>query len=140
MDQPALAPLLARVSLSLFGVSAEGLRLWSAVAAAGTVVVGGLTAREFGGARRAQLLAANATGTMPVLLGSAHVADTTSYEVLAWAAIAFVVVRIGRTGAFRERFGIENFGDYRTGHIRLFSSPVADRLSGCFQVATVMAN
>ncbi|MEV5475248.1 glycosyltransferase family 39 protein [Streptomyces sp. NPDC052207] len=101
VDQPALAPLLARVSLSLFGVSAEGLRLWSALAAAGTVVVGGLTAREFGGARRAQLLAAIATGTMPVLLGSAHVANTTSYEVLAWAAIAFVVVRIGRTGDTR---------------------------------------
>ncbi|WP_310727230.1 glycosyltransferase family 39 protein [Streptomyces sp. N2A] len=101
VDQPALAPLLARVSLSLFGVSAAGLRLWPALAAAGTVVVGGLTARELGGARRAQLLAAIATGTMPVLLGSGHIANTTSYEMLAWAAIALVVVRIGRTGDTR---------------------------------------
>ncbi|MEU5538979.1 glycosyltransferase family 39 protein [Streptomyces sp. NPDC020362] len=101
VDQPALAPLLGRVSLSLFGVSAAGLRLWPALAAAGTVIVGGLTAREFGGARRAQLLAAIATGTMPVLLGSGHVANTTTYEVLAWAAIALVVVRIGRTGDTR---------------------------------------
>ncbi|MFJ6215481.1 ArnT family glycosyltransferase [Streptomyces sp. NPDC092296] len=101
VDQPALAPLLARVSLSLFGVSAAGLRLWAALAAAGTVVVGALTAREFGGARRSQLLAAVATGTMPVVLGSGHVANTTPYEVLAWAAIAFVVVRIGRTGDTR---------------------------------------
>lgn len=101
VDQPALAPLLARLSLWLFGVSEAGLRLWPALAAAGTVVVGALTARELGGARRAQLLAAVATGTMPVLLGSAHVANTTSYEVLAWAAIAFVVVRIGRTGDTR---------------------------------------
>ncbi|MYS24154.1 Dolichyl-phosphate-mannose-protein mannosyltransferase [Streptomyces sp. DvalAA-14] len=101
VDQPVLAPLLARVSLSLFGVSEAGLRLWPALAAAGTVVVGGMTAREFGGARRAQLLAAVATGTMPVLLGGAHIANTTSYEVLAWAAIAFVVVRLGRTGDTR---------------------------------------
>jgi hypothetical protein len=101
VDQPALAPLLARVSLSLFGVSEAGLRLWPALAAAGTVVVGGMTAREFGGARRAQLLAAVATATMPVLLGGAHVANTTSYEVLAWAAIALVVVRIDRTGNTR---------------------------------------
>ncbi|MBO0914854.1 ArnT family glycosyltransferase [Streptomyces laculatispora] len=101
VDQPALAPLLARLSLSLFGVSEAGLRLWPALAAAGTVVVGGLTAREFGGARRAQLLAAIATGTMPVLLSSGHVANTTSYEVLAWAAIAFTVTRIGRTGDTR---------------------------------------
>ncbi|MFJ8162500.1 ArnT family glycosyltransferase [Streptomyces sp. NPDC096136] len=101
VDQPVLAPLLARASLSLFGVSAAGLRLWPALAAAGTVIVGALTAREFGGARRTQLLAAIATGTMPVLLGSAHIANTTSYELLAWAAIAFVVVRIGRTGDTR---------------------------------------
>ncbi|WP_329318560.1 MULTISPECIES: ArnT family glycosyltransferase [unclassified Streptomyces] len=101
VDQPALAPLLARASLSLFGVSEAGLRLWPALAAAGTVVVGGMTAREFGGARRAQLLAAVATATMPVLLGGAHIANTTSYEVLAWASIAFVVVRIGRTGDTR---------------------------------------
>ncbi|MYR19491.1 glycosyltransferase family 39 protein, partial [Streptomyces sp. SID6137] len=80
VDQPVLAPLLARVSLELFGVSATGLRLFPALAAAGTVVVGALTAREFGGARRPQLLAAVATGTMPVLLGSAHIANTTSYE------------------------------------------------------------
>lgn len=101
VDQPALAPLLARLSLTLFGVSAAGLRLWAALAAAGTVVVGALTAREFGGARRAQLLAAVATATMPVLLGGAHVANTTSYEMLAWASIALVVVRIGRTGDTR---------------------------------------
>lgn len=101
VDQPVLAPLLARVSLSLFGVSEAGLRLWPALAAAGTVVVGALTAREFGGARRAQLLAAIATGTMPVVLGGAHVANTSSYEALAWAAIALVVVRMGRTGDTR---------------------------------------
>ncbi|MFF7364786.1 glycosyltransferase family 39 protein [Streptomyces sp. NPDC008125] len=101
VDQPVLAPLLARVSLSLFGVSEAGLRLWPALAAAGTVVVGGLTAREFGGARRTQVLAAVATGIMPVLLGGAHLANTTAYEVLAWAAIAFVVVRIDRTGDTR---------------------------------------
>lgn len=101
VDQPLLAPLLARVSLTLFGVSEAGLRLWPALAAAGTVAVGALTAREFGGARRAQLLAAVATGTMPVLLSSGHVANTTSYEMLAWAAIALVVTRIGRTGDTR---------------------------------------
>ncbi|NDZ77865.1 glycosyltransferase family 39 protein [Streptomyces sp. SID10853] len=101
VDQPVLAPLLARLSLSLFGVSVAGLRLWAALAAACTVIVGGLTAREFGATRRAQLLAAIATATMPVLLSSGHVANTTSYEILAWASIALVIVRIGRTGDTR---------------------------------------
>jgi Dolichyl-phosphate-mannose-protein mannosyltransferase len=101
VDQPVLAPLMAWVSLKLFGVSVIGLRLWPALAAWGTVVAGGLTAREFGGGRRAQLLAATGTATMPVLLGAAHVANTSAYELLAWAALALVVARIGRTGDYR---------------------------------------
>jgi hypothetical protein len=75
--------------------------VWPALAAWATVVVGGLTAREFGGTRRAQLLAAAGTATMPVLLGSDHLANTTPYALLAWAGLALVVARIGRTGDCR---------------------------------------
>src|SRR5579864_4427446 len=64
VDQPVLTPLLGWVSLKLFGVSLPGLRVWPALAAWGTVLVAGLTAREFGGGRRAQLLAAVATAAM----------------------------------------------------------------------------
>ncbi|MEU7870414.1 glycosyltransferase family 39 protein [Dactylosporangium sp. NPDC049140] len=98
VDQPMLAPLLARVSLELFGEWLPGLRLWPALAAGATVVIGGLTAREFGGTRRVQLFAAVATATMPALWAAAHVANTTPYAVLALAALAFVVARVGRTG------------------------------------------
>jgi hypothetical protein len=38
---------------------------------------------------------------MPVLLGAAHVANTTACELLAWAGLALVVARIGRTGDCR---------------------------------------
>ena len=101
VDQPVLAPLLAWVSLKLFGVSLSGLRVWPALAAGATVVAAGLTAREFGGTRRAQLLAAAGTATIPTLLSSAHLANTTPYEQLAWAGLALVVARIGRTGDCR---------------------------------------
>jgi len=101
VDQPVFAPLMAWVSLKLFGVSLAGLRVWSALAAWATVVVGGLLAREFGGGKRAQLLAAIGTATMPVVLGAAHVANTTSYALLAWAGLALVAARIGRTGDCR---------------------------------------
>ncbi len=101
VDQPVLTPLLAWVSLKLFGVSVTGLRLWPALAAAGTVVIAGVTARELGGGRRAQLLAAVATGTMPALLGAGHQAGPTSVDMLAWAALALVAIRIGRTGQAR---------------------------------------
>jgi 4-amino-4-deoxy-L-arabinose transferase-like glycosyltransferase len=101
VDQPVLTPLFAWLTLKLFGVSLPGLRLWSALAAWATVVVGGLIAREFGGGRRAQLLAAIGTATMPAVLGSDHILDTTGFDILAWAGLALVVARIGRTGEVR---------------------------------------
>ncbi len=101
VDQPVLTPLLAWVSLKLFGVSLLGLRMWPALAAWATVVVAGLTAREFGGDRRAQLLTALATGTMPAVLGADHLFGPTAFDILAWASLALIVVRIGRTGDTR---------------------------------------
>ncbi len=101
VDQPILTPLLARVSLSLFGVSLLGLRLWAALAAAATVLVGAALARELGGGRLAQVLAAVGTATMPVLLAAGHTMGTTPIDILAWATLALVVVRIGRTGDTR---------------------------------------
>jgi 4-amino-4-deoxy-L-arabinose transferase-like glycosyltransferase len=101
VDQPGFGPLLARVSLLLFGVSLTGLRVWPALAAWAITVIGGLTAREFGGGRRTQLLAAIGVATMPAVWGAAHVANTTAYEFLAWAGLALVVARIGRTGEVR---------------------------------------
>jgi Dolichyl-phosphate-mannose-protein mannosyltransferase len=101
VDQPVLTPLLAWVSLKLFGVSLLGLRMWPALAAWATVVVAALTAREFGGGRRAQLLTAVATATMPAVLGADHLFGPTAFDVLAWASLALIVVRIGRTGDLR---------------------------------------
>jgi len=101
VDQPVLTPLLARVTLTLFGVSLPGLRLWPALAAFATVVVGTLTARELGGGRRAQLLAALGTATMPVVVAADHLDGPTASDMLAWAALALVVVRVGRTGDTR---------------------------------------
>jgi Dolichyl-phosphate-mannose-protein mannosyltransferase len=98
VDQPALVPLLARVTLSLFGVSLAGLRIWPALAAFGTVLVGALVARELGGGRRQQLLAALATATMPVVLAADHLDGPTAIDILAWALVAFVTLRVGRTG------------------------------------------
>jgi 4-amino-4-deoxy-L-arabinose transferase-like glycosyltransferase len=101
VDQPVLTPLLAWASLKLFGVSLPGLRVWPALAAWATVVVAGLTAREFGGGRRAQLLAAIGVATMPVVLAAGHTLGTTPFDILAWAGLAFVAARIGRTGDTR---------------------------------------
>src|SRR5260370_584378 len=101
VDQPILVPLLARMSLSLFGVSLPGLRLWSALAVAADVIIGALLARELGGRRNAQLVAALATVTMPAVLGTGDILATTTFDIMFWAALALVVVRVGRTGDCR---------------------------------------
>ena len=98
VDQPVLTPLVARMSLSLFGVSLAGLRLWPALAAWATVIISALTARELGGGRRPQLLTAIGTATMPSILAIDHLMGPTSFDMLAWVSLALMVVRIGRTG------------------------------------------
>jgi 4-amino-4-deoxy-L-arabinose transferase-like glycosyltransferase len=98
VDQPVLTPLIARLSLALFGRSLVGLRLFPALAAAGTVVVGGLLARELGGRRTAQLLAAVGSATAGVVLAADHLHGPTAFDLLAWAAFALFVIRLGRTG------------------------------------------
>jgi hypothetical protein len=101
VDQPILIPLLARASLSLFGVWLPGLRLWAALAVAATVVIAGLLARELGGRRNAQVLAALATATMPAVLSTGGLFETTTLDIMFWAGLALVVARVGRTGDCR---------------------------------------
>jgi hypothetical protein len=101
VDQPVLTPLMAWVTLKTFGVSLVALHLWPALAAWATVILAGLTAREFGGGRRPQLLAAFAVATMPAVFGADHLFDTTAFDIVAWSALALVVIRIGRTGDLR---------------------------------------
>ncbi len=98
VDQPVLTPLVAWLSLKLFGVSVVGLRVWSALAAFASVVLGGLLARELGGGRTAQLVGALGVATAPAYLGADHLLETTSFDLLAWLALALILVRIGRTG------------------------------------------
>jgi Dolichyl-phosphate-mannose-protein mannosyltransferase len=101
VDQPAFTPLLARVTLSAWGVSLPGLRLWPALAGGASVVVCGLVARELGGSGRAQLLAAVGAATMPTLIGADHILGPTAFDLLAWAVFALVVLRVSRTGDAR---------------------------------------
>lgn len=101
VDQPVFTPLVARVALTVFGVSVIGLRLFSALAAAATVICGAALAREFGGGSRAQLLSALGCAASPALLGADHLLGPTAFDLLASTGLALVVARIGRTGNLR---------------------------------------
>src|SRR4051794_19307846 len=55
-DQPPLTPLIARGATALFGSTPAGLRVPSALAMVACALLTALTARELGGARRAQIV------------------------------------------------------------------------------------
>src|SRR5207302_10424314 len=57
---PPVTPFFGRLSLILFGTSLTGFRFFAALAEAVAVVLTGLMARELGGGRKAQLIAAAA--------------------------------------------------------------------------------
>lgn len=98
VDQPALAPLLTRVT-DILSVSPTAIRIAPALAG-GTVVV--LTARQaalFGAGRTGRVLAALAMACAPVLLGADHVANTTPIDLLAWTVVVVCV----STALLRDR-------------------------------------
>jgi hypothetical protein len=97
-DQPPLVPFLARLMSELSPGSVMVLRLPSAFAAAGIVVLTGLLARELGAKRDAQVLAATSMAVASVLLGAGHLLSTATFDLLAWATLLWLVVRILRTG------------------------------------------
>jgi len=98
VDQPPLTPLLARAMDDLFPGSLVGLRLPSALAAGLLVLITGLMAREFGGGRTAQLLAAASMAVSSVLLIVGHLLSTTTPDLLAWTALSWLLVRALRDG------------------------------------------
>ena len=96
VDQPPLTPLLARVFS--FGDSPVTLRIAATLAGVAMVVVVALTGRELGGGRAAQALAGAATALSAFVLAVTHMLATATVDLLLWAVIAFLVIRLLRTG------------------------------------------
>jgi hypothetical protein len=100
-DQPPFVAVLARLLSLVAPGSLVVLRLPSALAVAAVVVLAGLLTRELGGQRAAQALAAAAMAVAPLLLGAGHLLSTTTFDLLAWAVLLWLVVRVLRTGDHR---------------------------------------
>jgi 4-amino-4-deoxy-L-arabinose transferase-like glycosyltransferase len=95
-DQPPLVPFLARVLAPAHSVAV--LRVPSALASGAIVVLGGLSARELGAGRAAQILAAATMAVGAVVVGGGHSLSTATFNFLAWAVLVWLVLRILRTG------------------------------------------
>jgi len=93
VDQPPLAPLVTRLGTGLLGTDPTAVRVVPALVGGSVVVGTGLTAGALGGRRFAQFIAALAMACSPIVLGSAHLAGTTVYDVAAWTFTIWFVLR-----------------------------------------------
>ena len=93
VDQPPLIAFVSWLARHLFGESLLGLRFIPAVAGGATVWLTGKLAREMGGGRFAQALAALAVIAIPIYLILHHWLTMNAWEPLLWIACAWCVVR-----------------------------------------------
>jgi 4-amino-4-deoxy-L-arabinose transferase-like glycosyltransferase len=101
---PPVTPFFGRLSLELFGLSVRSFRFFAGVAQAITVVLTGLMARDMGGRRGAQLIAAVAA--LPFCLGGGYEMQYVAFDALAWVFTAYCVVRLLSSGDPRWWLGV----------------------------------
>ncbi|HEV2223844.1 MAG TPA: glycosyltransferase family 39 protein, partial [Candidatus Acidoferrales bacterium] len=99
VDHAPLIAWVARLSRTLLGNSLFALRFFPALAAAGKVILAGWMARELGGRRFAQSLAAVAVLVAPIYLTFDSFLSMNSFEPLFWMACAAILMRILNGGS-----------------------------------------
>ncbi|GAA3394004.1 glycosyltransferase family 39 protein [Cryptosporangium minutisporangium] len=101
VDQPPLTPAIAWVADAIAPGNLTVLRTPSALISGACVLLVALTAREVGGGRGAQLLAAVLVATSSAAFAFGHLLSTTTVDVLVWLVIIWLAVRVLRTGDTR---------------------------------------
>jgi 4-amino-4-deoxy-L-arabinose transferase-like glycosyltransferase len=92
VDQPPFTPLVDRLAGLVFGDSLWGIRVPFALMIGAMAFLLALLAREVGGGRAAQVLAAlGVTGAFPLVGG--HVETTATPDLLVWLGVLLFVVR-----------------------------------------------
>jgi 4-amino-4-deoxy-L-arabinose transferase-like glycosyltransferase len=98
---PPITPAIGRIELLLFGTSLVGFRFFAALAVSAAMVIAGMIAKELGGGRREQVLAAVATCVAPVALAQGAVFQYVSFDYL-WGVLAtYFLVRLCKSGDAR---------------------------------------
>jgi len=94
VDMPPLTAFKAWLTRHLLGDSAYSIRLFPSLAAAGIVLITAAIARELGGGKFAQILAAIVTLVAPGFLTFCSYLSMNSIEPLIWGGCALIVIRI----------------------------------------------
>ncbi len=98
VDQPPLTAAITWLVRALLGDSLPALRFLPAVAGAAEVGLTALIARELGGKRFAQGLAALAALVAPAFLAGDSLLTMNAFEPLFWMGCAYMFIRIVKTG------------------------------------------
>lgn len=92
-----LTPAIANLSRWMLGDSLFAIRFFPALSGAGTVILTGLIARELGGGRLAQVIAAIAVILTPGYLFVQTILTMNAFEPLLWALCAYLTLYILKT-------------------------------------------
>ena len=98
---PPLTPFLAHVATALFGDSLTAFRLPAALAQSAAMLLGGLIARELGGRRLAQVVAALAIACAPLSMVMGSMLMYTSLDYLWVVLLAWAMLRVANGDASR---------------------------------------
>lgn len=101
VDHPPLSILVLALNRALAGDSLFAMRFLPALAGACLVLVTGLLARQLGGGRFAQAVAATAVLVAPVYLEMGNFFSMNAFEPLTWTLCGALVIRIIQTGNAR---------------------------------------
>lgn len=94
VEYPPLTPFLARIELTSFGLSLVSARTFAALAQGIVLVLTGLMARELGGRRVTQVLAALAAAIAPIALIQGALIQYVTFDFLWSVLTAYLVIRL----------------------------------------------
>ena len=97
VDHPPLSIALLAGQRALLGDSVQALRLLPGLVGVGLIVLAAIMARELGGGRFAQGLAALSVAIVPQYLVLTGFYSMNAFDLIFWAVAALLVVRIVRT-------------------------------------------
>ena len=106
VEYPPLTPFLARLSISLFGLTLVSARMFSALAQCVAMVLAGLMARELGGKRMAQVVAALVAAISPIAMAWGAAVTYVTFDFLWTVLLAYLVIRLLRSEDPRLWLGI----------------------------------
>ena len=97
VDHPPFSIVTLAAWNAVFGDSEFSIRIIPALLGAAMVVMGGMIAASMGGGKNAQIISALSVLCSPVLLGLGGIYSMNSFDLLFWAALFYVLIKIINT-------------------------------------------